>query len=1392
MTQTLNGTAGNDTLTGTDPGNPGNPDGIDIINGLDGNDTLTGLGGNDTISGGLGTDILDGGIGSDTASYENSNAGVTADLHSHFFAGGDAQGDVLQSIENLTGSAFADTLRGDDGANVIDGGDGNDLITGYGGADAINGGAGVDTVYYFDAAGAVQVNLATGTGTGSDAQGDTFTGVENVYGSNLNDTLVGDGGNNVLYGATGNDGLAGFGGADVLDGGAGIDTVYYDASAGGVAANLTTGRGSFSDAAGDFYARIENVYGSNFNDTLSGTFGNNALSGAAGNDAFGGFGGADAFDGGAGVDIVYFDAAAGAVQVNLATGTGTGSDAQGDTFTGIENLYGSNFSDTLSGDGGANVIDGGEGNDVLEGLVGADTLQGGNGSDTASYAFSAAAVTADLNAGFYAGGDAQGDVLQSIENLTGSAFADTLRGDAGANVIDGGGGNDAIAGYAGADAINGGAGVDTVYYDGAAVTVNLATGQGFGGDAQGDTFQNVENVVGAAANDTLIGSAAANSLSGGAGNDAFAGYGGADAFDGGAGIDIVYFDAAAGAVQVNLATGTGTGSDAQGDTFIGIENVYGSNFNDTLSGDGGANVIDGGEGNDVLEGLVGADALDGGDGIDTVYYDGSTVGVQVNLATGTGTGGDAEGDTLSGIENIVGSGFDDVFFASAAANSFQGGAGIDTVTYAQSTGTVTVNLGGGAEGGWAQGDSLLGVENLIGSVFADTLRGNGGDNVIDGGGGGDVLEGRGGADTLNGGAGGGDFASYSSSAAAVTVDLNTGTGTGGDAQGDTLIDIENVFGSAFDDVFFASAAANGFNGLAGFDRVSYAQSTAGIVIRLAVGPGQGGWAQGDGLSGIEHIIGSAFADILSGDTTSNSFDGGAGDDALAGESGADTLIGGAGIDTAYYDGSAAGVQVSLATGAGVGGDAHGDTLSGIENLVGSGSADILTGSSGANSLNGAAGNDLLRGGAGADALIGGAGVDTADYAASGSGVTVNLATGAGTGNDAQGDTLSGIENLTGSAFADRLYGAAGINDLRGGGGDDTLRGGADADVLDGGAGSDFANYQGSAAGVVVNLLADTASGGDAQGDQLDNIENLYGSSNADQLTGSNARNILGGELGDDTLVGNGGDDALSGEAGNDSLSGGDGADRLVGGAGIDTIRGGIGNDSVDAGSEADQVFGEAGDDNLLGGDGNDRLDGGDGNDTLEGAVGSDTLIGGAGIDTASYAGSGSGVSVNLATGAVSGGAAGDTLSSIEQVLGSAQADTLTGNAGANMLWGMGGGDVLTGGGGADVLKGGAGADRFVYAAIGDSTVAAAGKDTIRDFSAGDRIDLSAIDANGASPGDTAFAFGTGPFTAAGQVRVLAFGDGRYGVYLETSGNRVEDSIITVFSDHTLTAADFVL
>jgi Ca2+-binding RTX toxin-like protein len=1367
VTQTINGTAGNDILTGTDPGNPANPDGIDFINGGDGNDTLSGLGGNDTISGGLGADILNGGAGFDTLSFANATAGVWVNINGAAF-GGEAVGDTMTGFEAMIGSAFNDIMGGDAGNNTISGGAGTDIISISGGTDVLDGGANGDFLDCRTASAAVIINVATGIGGGG-AAGTTFSSFENIIATNFNDiltaaatgsTLGGLGGNDTINGGDGNDVLLGddflnvigttgndtlSGGAgddflqggalgDVLNGGTGSDTVSYENSDAGVIVNVGTGIASGGHAQGDTLISIENVIGSQFDDLF--------VASAAVN----------RFDGRAGGDGVTYAGSDAAVLVNLNGGVGHGGWAEGDTFANnMEYVTGSNFDDTIYGNALANILDGGAGNDVLEGLVGADTLQGGNGSDTASYSFSAAAVTADLKAGFYAGGDAQGDVLQSIENLTGSAFADTLRGDDGANVIDGGGGNDNIASYGGADTINGGAGIDTVYYDGAAVSINLATGQGFGGDAAGDTFQSVENVVGTAANDVIVASLAANSL------------------NGGGGIDTVSYSASAGGVAANLTTGLGSFSDATGDTYVGIENLVGSNFADTLTGNGGNNALSGAGGNDVFNGFGGADAFDGGAGIDIVYFDASPGAVQVNLATGTGTGSDAQGDTFTGIENVYGSNFNDLLVGDAGANALSG----------------------------ADGD--------------DTIQSGAGDDAVSGGNGNDLINAYAGADTIDGGAGI-DTVYYDSSAVGVRIDLALHTASGGDAQGDTLTGIENLVGSALDDILIGDAGANALNGGAGndqfnghegadsfaggagIDTVFFNTSTAGINANLTTGIGLGGDAAGDTYSGIENLVGSAFADAMNGDAGANTLDGGAGDDVLAGRAGADILQGGAGIDTATYGSSAAGVQIDLTLHTASGGDAQGDTLTGIENVTGSAFNDTLIGDAGANDLRGDVGDDVIRGGAGADRIGGAAGVDTADYSTSSAGVTVDLVAGTGTGGDAQGDTLFFIENVTGSAFVDKLFGDGGANALNGGAGGDVLRGGAGGDVLTGGDGLDQANYQGSAAAVSVNLLTGATSGGDAQGDTLSGIENLYGSSHDDQLTGDNARNVIGGELGNDTLVGNGGDDSLSGEGGDDNLSGGDGADRLIGGDGIDTIHGGTGNDSVDAGTGNDQVFGEAGHDSIYGGAGDDTIDGGDGNDTIEGDGGADAIIGGAGIDTAVYASSAAAVSVNLATGAMSGGdAAGDTLTGIEQVMGSAFADTLTGDANANTLWGLGGGDVLTGGGGGDALKGGAGNDSFVYTALSDSAVSGIGKDGITDFSAGDKIDLSGIDADGnAENGDTAFTFGTGDFTRhAGELRVVTAGAIQV-VYVDVNGDKVPDFAINVTSDHPLTASDFVL
>ncbi len=228
--------------------------------------------------------------------------------------------------------------------------------------------------------------------------------------------------------------------------------------------------------------------------------------------------------------------------------------------------------------------------------------------------------------------------------------------------------------------------------------------------------------------------------------------------------------------------------------------------------------------------------------------------------------------------------------------------------------------------------------------------------------------------------------------------------------------------------------------------------------------------------------------------------------------GGDTLDGGNGSDTASYYLSSIGVSVDLATGVGHGGDAEGDTLTGFEILSGSqgddhlagdalantlqgwngndeiagaGGNDTVEGGDGNDSLSGDTGADVLRGGAGADQLNGGDGSDTVSYYFSSIGVTVDLATGTGHGGDAEGDTLTGFEILTGSQGNDSLTGDALANTLQGWNGNDVLEGGIGKDALTGGAGADrfvFSAISDSLTGVNADRITDFSH---AQGDKID-------------------------------------------------------------------------------------------------------------------------------------------------------------------------------------------------------------------------------------------------------------------------------------------------------------------
>ncbi|MBW8726719.1 MAG: calcium-binding protein [Inquilinus limosus] len=453
---------------------------------------------------------------------------------------------------------------------------------------------------------------------------------------------------------------------------------------------------------------------------------------------------------------------------------------------------------------------------------------------------------------------------------------------------------------------------------------------------------------------------------------------------------------------------------ALGDTLNGLGG------NDIIHGGGGIDLIDGGigddklvggNGDDVLTGGAGGDRFEGGSGIDTISYAGATVAVVLNLLSGVGSGGanDSSGDSFIDMENVIGGlGGDTIIGNNVAANVLDGGSGDDEL------------------------DGLAGNDTLIGGAGDDHLTGGSGADQIDGGAGIDLVD-------------------YAGSAA-VTINLSAGTASGGDATGDVLSGIENVYGAFLvNDILTGSAGNNLLDGRGGDDVLN-------------------------GLGGADILRGSDDDDILNG---------GDGNDVLYGENGADQLDGGTGIDTASYDLRPEAVIVDLAAGTGSGGEAAGDTLVGIENISGSQGADTLAGDAGANTLQGWNGDDVLRGRGGADTLNGGAGIDLVSYWGEATGVTVNLATGTGSGGNAAGDTFAAIENVNGSNGGDTLIGSSGANALSGFGGADVLRGGTGKDMLTGGAGADRFSYVAiadSTVGANADRITDFSH---AQGDRID-------------------------------------------------------------------------------------------------------------------------------------------------------------------------------------------------------------------------------------------------------------------------------------------------------------------
>ncbi|MGC6412497.1 MAG: calcium-binding protein, partial [Candidatus Puniceispirillaceae bacterium] len=449
--------------------------GFEHIIGGSGADILTGDDKPNIIEGGPGADTLRGGGGVDTVSYAHASSGVNVRLNSQVnnFSG-DAAGDNLGGFENILGSAYDDTLRGDLFINGIDGGAGSDMA---------------DYVYLTDSDQDVKVNLASTTRYSVNAKGiwvetnsgtyvsvsidkadnsgrdindvDYLSNIENIRGgagsdvlggnafANIlegmggNDTLQGRAGHDRLFGTAGNDLLEGGADGDWLDGGTGTDTASYAHSTTAVKVNLTEKLihgdwaesrlstwqtasnsrifGTFNQTTDSFVLTniTDTSYTPNYDEFLLGNFVADGSPNGKIEDNHANLSLTTVERGGVDVTAIWFFA--------RTTDLG-GGEAEHDYLAGIENLIGSAFNDTLTGTDLANLIEGRNGNDMINGGKGNDDLRGGGGNDT-------------LTAG------------EGADILSGGAGADTLKaGDPskGRDILTGGAGNDIfeIVGYA--------------------------------------------------------------------------------------------------------------------------------------------------------------------------------------------------------------------------------------------------------------------------------------------------------------------------------------------------------------------------------------------------------------------------------------------------------------------------------------------------------------------------------------------------------------------------------------------------------------------------------------------------------------------------------------------------------------------------------------------------------------------------------------------------------------------------------------------------------------------------------------------------------------------------------------------------------------------------------